>query len=725
MKYISTRIFALAIAVGLALFAATWVCAGTTGIVSGTVTNEDGKPLSGANIIIDGTKLTTVTDTNGYFVVTNIAPGDYNLTAEMVGYAKASADHIQVTMDTNAVVDFQMKQEAIQETTAIVTRPRPMIVADQVNTLTLISAGQETMTRTDPTQINTVPGVLSTLPGTNVEPNGSGLPHIRGCRSDQIGYYIEGIPITDPNLGTFSDNLFTTGVGKFQVYTGGFGSEYGNALGCMLNEVKKTGDTNSGIKISSFGGDGAYKSASTEIGGSTPGFNFYASGILQSNDVTGSPWLMAQDYSDNAAKLVFPWKNDTLTILGLQGALQGDLGGAFYPASGDFVRQRYTIAGVDWNHSYGPESFLTVRPYYIHARITQIMTNNYGMYMDQWSDQTGLMIGYTNQVSDKQLVKFGGSLISSDNNNYTDAGGPYCETNVNTFQSALYLDEQLKVASRVTLNGGVRFETINYDRKTCADATESVITPRFGISYAADSRTAWKANWGKYSKFVPACSVEESYFGAGPAISGETSPQECTSGEISFERQVSDTASFRITPFYAEYKRLGDYITDTMGVASYKTIGKGRASGVEFYLRKKVSDNWQGWLSYTYQTIKAGEGNDPLYYTAWDQRHTLAIVTDYKKGIWGHTLRSDFGSGRQDDSAPAGVSRHANPYAIFTYTMSVDMPESSKICDSLTLSLFNIFNNRQAAQYTHMFGPRSSYSIIGERCLSVGFNKTL
>ena len=708
--------------VGIALFAAMWVGAGTTGIVSGTVAGDDGKPISGANVVISGTKLTTVTDSNGYYVITNVAPGDYTVSAEMVGFGKAGVDRVQVAMDATAKVDFQMKQEAIQESTAVVTRPRPMIAADQVHTLTLISASQETLTRTDPTLVNTVPGVLSALPGTNVEPNGSGLPHIRGSRSDQIGYYIEGIPITDPNLGMFSDNLFTTGVGKFQVYTGGFGAEYGNALGGVLNEVKKTDDSSPGFRVNSFGGGGAYKSAGAEIGGSTPGFNFYGSGIVQSNDVTGSPWLVGQAYSDAAAKLVFPWKKDTLTILGLQGALQGDLGGMF-TTPGDFSRQRYVIAGADWSHAYSPESFFTIRPYYIHARLTQTMMNNYGMFMDNWSDQSGVVVGYTSQINDRQLVKFGGSLLSSDNNNYTDAGGPYSESNVNTFQSALYAEEQFKVGSRVTLNAGARFDSISYDRKTSGDASESSVTPRLGISYAPDSRTAWKANWGMYSKFVPASSVETSYFGAAPSDIGETNAQESSSGEISFEKQISDSVAYRITPFYSNYRHLGDFVTDAMGITTYRTIGKGEARGVEFYLRKKLSASWQGWLSYTYQTVKAGDGSGPMNYTPWDQRNSLAIVADYKKGRLGHTLRTDYGSGRQDDSAAAGISLHANPYAIFTYTLSADLPKSSKVGDNMTLSIFNVFNNRQAAQYTYMFGPRTGYSIIGERCVSLGLNK--
>ena len=126
MTLIRITLIALVLA-GLVMGAAVWVDAGTTGIVSGTVRSDDGKPLSGANVIITGTKFTTVTDANGYYAITNVPPGDYEVRAEMVGYANATANPVSVTMDSTADVKFEMKQEAIKETTAVVTRPRPMI----------------------------------------------------------------------------------------------------------------------------------------------------------------------------------------------------------------------------------------------------------------------------------------------------------------------------------------------------------------------------------------------------------------------------------------------------------------------------------------------------------------------------------------------------------------------------------------------------------------------
>lgn len=736
------KLIAFVLAAMAVLGAAVWVGAGTTGIISGVVKSDDGKPISGANIIVTGTKLTTVTDANGYYVVTNVPPGDYEVRAEMVGYANAVADHIQAAMDSTTKVNLDMTQEAIKETTAVITRPRPMIAPDQINTLSLISSGQENSTRTDPTAINTVPGVLSTIPGVLVEPNETGLMHIRGGRSDQIGYYIEGIPVTDPNLGTFSDNMFSTGVSKFQAYTGGFGAEYGNAISGVLNEVKKTGETSPGMAMNTYCGNEFYRSATTEIGGGTPGgFSYYGTGTLQRNEMSGSRVLKQQTYSDNVAKLVWPWKNDSLTLLAMQGSLQGDIGGDVLPLPGDFMKQRYAITGAVWSHNYGPKSFLTVRPYYIYVSAIQSVMNNAGILLDAESYQTGLQASYTSQISDKQLLKFGGSLLRSDNNQYLYVGVPWYKADVNTSQVGLYAEQQFKPADKWTFNAGARFDSITYDRKglgyvaqagytgaPIGDATEASLTPRLGLSYAHDSRTVWKASWGQYTKFVPAGNVQQIY--ADPTMPGTedyqsglgaTAPQESTAGEISFEKQVSDSIAYRVTPYYANYRHLGDYVADANSIVRYTNLGRGESRGVEFALRKKMSSNWQGWLSYTYQTVKVGKGVGPLEYASWDQRNTLALVTDYKKGKWAHTLRSDFGSGRADIG---GVGR-SNPYVVFTYGLKLDLPKGNGLADSVSVGLYNILNDRQAAQYTYSYGPRSADALIGVRFLSIGLNRTL
>ena len=747
------RIAIVLLAISLAICTAAWVSAGTTGVISGTVTNaEDGKPVSGANVIITNTKLSAVTDANGYFVITNVPPGDYEVQAEMIGFSVATVNNIQVTMDATATANFALQQEAIKETEAVVTRARPLINTDTVSTLDQVSAGQENLTRTDPASIRTVPGVLSSLPGVVTDPDGLGSIHIRGGRADQVGYYIEGIPIVDPNMGMFATNLFTTGIGKFQMYPGSFSAEFGNAISGVFNEVKKTGTQLDAPRLYSESGNESYRNAVAEFGGESPsGFNYYVSSVLQENDTDGGPMIRSQDYADNVAKFVWPWKNDTLTVLALQGSLAGFLdsyhdvtdNNAPTPHEKDFLRQRYTIGAVTWSHNFSPRTFMTIRPYYIYSTTTQNVMGAYGSFLNAGSTQNGLQVDYASQLNDQHLLKFGGSTISSNNNYYIYAGFPVYTSDVDTCQSSLYLNDHMKVNEKVTADAGVRYDNMVYDRTgqhyvdsagytgaPVSNATESTVTPRLGMSYSLDDRTAVKASWGKYTKFVPASSVQWIYFTPDAPYAesytsglGTTDPQRSTAMEASFEKQVSDSISYRVTPFYSKFTNLGDYV-DVDGISHYLSLGEGKSTGVEFLLKNKMNDHLQGWLSYTWAKSRANRADvglpSQMFYTSWDQRNTLSLVADYKNGKFSHTLRADFGSGREDKSSNPATALRADPYFVMTYGLTMNLPKGSRMGDSVYLNIYNLFNTHKPLQYTWDDDNRSVESRVPSRFISFG-----
>jgi len=205
---------------------------------------------------------------------------------------------------------------------------------------------------------------------------------------------------------------------------------------------------------------------------------------------------------------------------------------------------------------------------------------------------------------------------------------------------------------------------------------------------------------------------------------GDTSPQRNTNLEFSAERQLNDSTLVRVTPFITKSTNLGDYYTDpTTFITRYENVGKGETKGVEVFLRKKMSDNWQGWLSYTNQAAKATKANlglvTSMYNTNWDQRHTLSLVSNYKGGKFGHTVRADIGSGRADIDAPSFTGR-ANPSCIMSYGLTVDLPKGSNLGDSLYVNVFNVFNNHQTMQYRWAGGVRGRHSWVPTRFISVG-----
>lgn len=703
MRTYRIQLAVLILSITALVCAGVWVTAGTTGSVSGIVKDvKTGTPLSGANIIIAGTGLSTVTDENGRFVIANIPPGDYEITAQMVGYGTQTLADVQVIMDATASADFDMTQEVIEEEAVVITRPKPMINPEVVNTFNLVSVQQEPLTRTDPSSVRSAPGVLSTLPGVIVESDGSGQLHLRGGKYDQVGWYVEGIPITDPNIGTFGTDLLTTGLSKFQMYTGAFGAEYGNAISGALNEIKKTGATAPGMNFVAESGSDTYGSMIGEIGGGTAEtFNYYVGANMQQTDLD-APFIKRFEYSDNVAKLVWPSKKDKVTLLAMQGSQYGgldnyhtlDVYNNTIPSERDFVRQRYTLGGLEWSHNLSPASFVSVQPYYhFFTSITSAMGGSFdgaAQGADVWSKRKGIQAKYVNQLNAVHSFKMGGSIEQSNNYYYIAIPSyPYYESDVDTTQSGLYAEDQMKLSDQLTFSAGLRRDSIKYDRIGLAyvpgagysgdpvsDVTQAKTTPRLGMSYTPDETSAWKASWGKYAKFVPACSVQMRYIYPDenepwlPGL-GTSDPQTSTNYELTYEKQATDTLAWRATYFNNKFQNLNGCALLDSGLYQYVNLGEGKSNGMEFYVRKKMSDKWQGWLSYTYAKAKSNRDDigitDQMYYTNWDQRNTISLVADYKNGTCSHSLRADYGSGRPDmvdTPDELAVQSRANPSVI-------------------------------------------------------------
>lgn len=766
MKLYRVQLLLLVVAGLLTIFVASRVGAGTTGTASGIVKDTaSGAPLAGANIIVDGTTLSTVTDDAGKFVITNIPPGDYTIEAQMVGYADQKTDGVVITMDMVSQVDFDLSQKAIKEETVVVTRPKPMIETSNANTLNLITAQQEPFTRTNTANLHTIPGMLSAMPGVIEEADGSGQMYFRGGRYDQAGWYVEGMPLIDPNSGMFGTNLYTTGVSKLQMYTGGFGSEYGNAITGVLNEVIKTGANAPGFNTTYEGGSDAYRTTFVEYGaGTAETFNYYAATSLLQSDLTAST-VKNLEYADSVVKLVWPSKNNSITLLGMQGSQVGLLEqshtqgvrGEAIPQAKDYMRSRYAVLSMNWNHTFNPRSFIMVQPYYqFTTSVVSAMGGSfYSMPMgqDAWSVRSGLQAKFVNNISDSHSLKIGGSILKGNNNSYSNYLDFNYDSDTPTFQTDLYAEDQMKLSDKLTFTPGVKYESINYDRKGNAyiasagysgasinDVTESRFTPRAGIAYAADERSVWKANWGKYTKFVPANAVQITYpdpdaapYGSEygtleqmmPGL-GSTDPQQSTNMELSYEKQVSNSLAWRLTHFRNDFSNLSDY-SMVSGASVYTNLGQGSSKGLELYVRKKMSDNCQGWFSYTYQTAKSNRSdlNEPTawVYTPWDQRHTFALVTEFKRGDWSHSLRIDSGSGRMGRTRVFTDMLRAQPYALVTYNLSLKLPEQSRIGDTAYLSIFNIFNSGETLQFNNMGGGQTRSQWMGSRSISMGLSK--
>ncbi len=113
--------------------------AGSTGKISGRITDAQGAPLPGSSVVIEGTQRGAITDADGFYVIVAVDPGSYDLTASLVGFANVTKRNVNVTVDYTTTLSFTLKEQAIEAAEIVVTAERSPVEADKTSTRYVLS----------------------------------------------------------------------------------------------------------------------------------------------------------------------------------------------------------------------------------------------------------------------------------------------------------------------------------------------------------------------------------------------------------------------------------------------------------------------------------------------------------------------------------------------------------------------------------------------------------
>ena len=241
----------------LILFSQIQVYAGVTGKIAGKVTDtQTGEELIGINVLIEGTTTGAATGIDGTYIINNIEPGVYTLIFSGVGYQKKVVTNVRVASDFTTTIDIQLSTEAIGLETIIVEATRPMVRKDLTSSQTSIDDSQ---IRSLP--VESINQLLSLQAG--ITKGSSGELHIRGGRSTEIAYNVNGVSAINPFDFGRTVQISTNAVQELSVVSGTFNAEYGNALSGVVNTITKEGGSKYTATLSYYTGD--YLSSSTDI----------------------------------------------------------------------------------------------------------------------------------------------------------------------------------------------------------------------------------------------------------------------------------------------------------------------------------------------------------------------------------------------------------------------------------------------------------------------------
>jgi outer membrane receptor protein involved in Fe transport len=225
------------------------VFAGTTGKLAGTIKDgSTGEPAIGVNVVLVGTSFGAATNIDGKYIINNLPPGNYTVVVSAIGYQKQQFNNVKISVDFTTNLDIELYPESITLETIVVEAKNPLVRSDLTSSQVVLDADH-----IESLPVESVGQLLSLQAG--VTQGVGGDLHIRGGRSNEIAYTINGISITNPFDNSATIQIATNAIQELSVVSGTFNAEYGNALSGIVNTVTKEGGNNYKGKLSFYTGD--------------------------------------------------------------------------------------------------------------------------------------------------------------------------------------------------------------------------------------------------------------------------------------------------------------------------------------------------------------------------------------------------------------------------------------------------------------------------------------
>jgi outer membrane receptor for ferrienterochelin and colicin len=207
---------------------------GITGILEGRVRDKQTKELlPSVNVMIVGSTLGTATDEKGYFRISNIRAGDYDVRFSVIGYNSVVVKKVTILPDLRTRVEVDLEPSSVLLPTMEIVATRPLIQVDQAATAFQIEQG-----KLDKLPLTQFQDIVGLQPGTTMEGN------IRGGKITDALYLVDGLPIQDVIKGGIGTSIPKSSISNITITTGGHEAEYGNALSGIINVVTKSGENN-------------------------------------------------------------------------------------------------------------------------------------------------------------------------------------------------------------------------------------------------------------------------------------------------------------------------------------------------------------------------------------------------------------------------------------------------------------------------------------------------
>ena len=522
---------------------------------------------------------------------------------------------------------------------------------------------------------------IQMLPGVQGGTEGFSGLYVRGGGPDENLLMLDGIPIYNAEhmLGIFS--VFQPeAVKKITLYKGAFPARYGGRISSILDV--RTNDGNLYETHGSFGVsmisdklhlEGPLWKGKTSYSISGRGMHtLLLTPILKLTGFDGNYFFYDLDaklthrFSDRD-RLYFNVYNglDDFYYKNTDDYTNGMTGGAITDNQNLGIRWGNTVAALRWNHVMNPKLFANTTVAYNRYKMKMgsdlvskevqpngaIDNNQYNFDYRSGMRDWVAKVDFDYTPTPSQQVKFGAeytfhTFIPETLTTFAQemsGGAVQLDTTINMKSNAaqigheanLYVEDDIRLGSRVTLNPGLHASLFGTQGKTYWS-----LEPRMSAKVNFTQDWSAKASYSRMSQYVHLLSSSQLSLPIDlwVPITKNIRPETSNQYSLGFYYNGIPGWEFSLEGYYKsinnvlEYKEGVAFLFDSSGWENKVEVGSGRAMGLELFIEKTMGRT-TGWLGYTlaksdrlFPTINHGE-RFPYRY---DRRHNINLVVNHK-----------------------------------------------------------------------------------------------
>ena len=602
--------------------------------ISGKVLDEKGKPVSGANVFIEGTYDGASTTEMGDFSFTTAAKGNQTLVVSFLIY-ETSKTVIDVATFQNKTIKLR---ESVTSLDAVVITAGTLEAGDKAR----VSVLKPLDIVTTAGSAGNIIAALQTLPGTQ-SVGEDGRLFVRGGEANETQTFVDGIRVAQP-YGATTNNLPTRG--RFSPFlfsgisfsTGGYSAEYGEALSSvlLLNTQDDPDQNKTEISLMTVGlGIGntqKWKKSSLSVNANYLNLAPYQAVIPQNVD-----WNSPFQSLSGETVYRYNFNNGILKV---------------YAA---FDSSKFDINQESINSAEKIRVDLNNNNFYLNSSYKGVFGNN-------WQITSGLSYGYSNNkinldsdkvandenaahlklklrksFSERVKLSFGADyFVTQFNEDFKENSGSVFTNGYDANIAAVYTEADIFFSKKWAAKVGIRAS--NNDL-----LNETAISPRISFAYKMAKNSQFSFAYGDFTQTPSAEFIKYSN-------NNQFESEKASHYILNFQYNKNGK-TFRAETYYKDYRDLVKFDTEMAAYNSvYDNSGSGYAKGLDLFWRDgKSIKNLEYWVSYSYIDTERNYKNFSSQVTpSFVADHSLSIVTKYWINDWKSQIgfTNSYSSGR-------------------------------------------------------------------------------